>query len=507
MAGTLTDRPLRIARGFALAAFAAHVLTNSSYGYFRDEIYYLACGEHLAWGYVDHAPMIALFAWIGRHVFGGSMQAIRLLPALSAAGKILLTGLLVREFGGRGFAVALACLSVLFAPIFLAIDSFLSMNTFEPLFWMGAVLVLVRFLNRGERASGKQLIWAGVLLGLGLENKHSTLFFGFALAAGILIAARPLLRQKYLWIAALIAVAILLPNLAWQQAHGWPTIEDLNNVRTSHKNVERPPLAFIGEQLLVLSPVNALVWMAGLGFLLGAPQARRFRMLGWTFLVFFALMMALRGKSYYVAPAYPMMFAAGAVWWESLRPTWPKIALAALITATGAVLAPAVLPVLPVTTLLRYFEWLPVGAPKSEVAHAGPLPQHFGDRFGWPEMTAAVAEMYNALPPEERSRAGILAGNYGEAGAIDLLGAAYGLPKAISAHQSYYLWGSREYTGEVLILLQYSREAAERWCTSYEVGPLIAHPYAMVEEHIHPMVCRGLKVPLAELWPRLKHWN
>jgi hypothetical protein len=219
------------------------------------------------------------------------------------------------------------------------------------------------------------------------------------------------------------------------------------------------------------------------------------------------MMMALHGKNYYMAPAYPMLFAAGGVFWERLKARRARIGLAGALAASGIALAPMVLPVLPVDTFLRYQQALGFAPPKTETAHEGPLPQHFGDRFGWPEMAAIVANVYNGLPPDIRAKTAILAGNYGEAGAIDFFGPRYGLPKAISGHQNYYFWGPRGYTGESLILLQFSRETAGRACAQVEDGPELNHPYAMAEEHFRILICRGLKTPLPQLWPRLKHWN
>lgn len=441
---------LPIAIAFALPGLVLHLLTNGRYGYFRDELYYLACGDHLDWGYVDHAPLIALIARTSRVLFGDSLHAIRFFAALACPALILLTGLIARELGGGRFATALACLCVLVAPIWLILHTFLSMNAFEPLFWMGCAYVLLLVINRGNP---KLLLWFGVLAGLGLENKHSMIFFGFAWCAGLLLTRqRRLFLSPWLWIGAAIAVMLFLPNLIWQYQHHWPTLEDLSNVRKTHKNVELSPLAFLGQQMLIMQPASALVWIPGLWFLLFDRTGRRYRTLGLSFVVIFAVMLALKGKNYYLAPAYPMLFAAGAVLWERSQ-SWAKAVLPAVILVTGALVAPLTLPVLPVDALIRWQEIIHVSPPKTEVAHEGALPQHFGDMFGWPEMVATVADVYHSLPVADQPKTAILAGNYGEAGAIDFFGSRYGLPKAICRHQTYYLWGPRQYTGEIMILL------------------------------------------------------
>lgn len=483
-----------------------HLFTNGRYGYFRDELYMLACGEHLAWGYVDHAPLIALIARLSRAAFGDSLHGIRLLPALASAAKILLTGLIARELGARRFGVTLACLCVLVAPIYLGIDTILTMNAFEPLFWMGCAYLLLLAIKQDRP---QWFLWFGIVAGVGLENKHSMLFFGFALVAGLLLTPeRRLMASRWFWIGGVLAAALFLPNILWQISHHWPTLEDLNNVRVTHKDVELGPLAFLAQQVFIMLPISVIVWGAGLWYFLFDGEGKRYRALGFAYLILLALMIALHGKNYYMAPAYPMLFAAGGVFWEqTLHSRVLRTALAAAVLLMGIVAAPLFLPVLPVDTFLRYEHALGVAPPKTEVAHSGPLPQLFGDMFGWEEMVATVAQVYHALPPAERARAAIFAGNYGEAGAIDLFGPRYGLPKAISTHQTYYLWGPRGYTGDVMILLQWSEKSARRYFRSVEAGPVLNNPYAMGEEHYTIFIGRGLKQPLVQLWPQWKHWN
>jgi len=501
----LLSSTLGVALAFAATKLLLHLLTNGQYGYFRDELYFLACGDHLDWGYVDHAPLSPLVAKVGRLLFGDSLHAIRFLPALAGAAKVLLTGLMARELGGGRFAVALACLCVLVAPIYLGLDTIFSMNVFEPLFWMGCAYVAILAVKRGQP---KLWIWFGVLAGLGLQNKHSMLFFGFALVAGLLLTGqRRAFRQKWIWIAGAIALAIFLPNLLWQYRHGWPTLEFLNNVSRTHKNVELAPPAFLWQQAVMLLPTTALVWVAGLWFFFFDTAGKRHRLLGWAYLVLLGVMIALKAKNYYVAPVYPMLFAAGGVLWEKCRPRWVKIALPAVVLVTGAIFAPLALPALPPESYVRYQAALGINVPKTEVHHQGKLPQLFGDMFGWPELVGTVAKVYSALPAEERGKAAILAGNYGEAGAIDFFGPRYGLPRAISRHNSYFLWGPRNYNGEVMIVLQASREYLGRVCASVEEAAVQYHPYGMAEENRAIHVCRGLKFRLKGSWPFLKHFQ
>jgi hypothetical protein len=507
---SLFSGSMRIAWFLAAAAVVLQAVTNGRYGYFRDELYFLACGDHLAWGYVDFAPMVALLARVSRGVLGDSLHAIRLSPALALGAEIVLTGLITRELGGKRFAVFLACVSVLMAPVILNNATRLSMNPFEPLFWMGCIYFLLCAIN-GDQP--KMLVWCGVMLGLGLENKHSTAFFFVSLLAGLLAtSARRLILTKWFWIAAAIALLIFLPNLLWQVQHHFPTLEALRNVKATHKNVELPPLDFFKQQVFMLNRASVLVWIAGLGFLLVGRRTKSWRVLGITYVVFLGIMMALKGKDYYLAPIYPMLFAAGGVFWETVTEArsgwrWVRVALPAVVIAIGLIAVPLVVPILPVEKIVPYMGVLGIKMSRTEVQDRGPLPQHFGDEFGWPEMVWEVAKVYNSLPSEQRAKTGILAGTYGDAGAIDFLGPRLGLPKSISGHQNYYLWGPREYTGESLIFLHYDLEDVQRWCQSVQAGPKLHPYYGMAEEHYTILVCSGLKKPLAEVWPRFKVWN
>ncbi|MGB2636162.1 MAG: glycosyltransferase family 39 protein [Candidatus Acidiferrum sp.] len=500
----------RLAWTIGAIAFLIQMVFNGRYGYFRDELYFIACSNHLAFGYVDFAPLIAWLTRGFRMVFGDSLHAIRLLPALAFGAEVALTGFITRELGGRRWAIFLACVSVLVAPVILANGTRLAMNPIEPLFWMGCIYVLLLAINRDRP---KLLVWCGILLGFGLLNKHSTVFFIAAVVIGLLLSSeRRLLFTKWFWLAAAIAFCIALPNVIWQYVHHFPTLEDLRNVKATHKNIELPPLAFLQQQMGMLNPWSVFVWLGGLFYLLFHPSARRFRFLAYTYLLFLAVMMFLKGKDYYLAPIYPMLYAAGAVLWETAiqtysRVRWLRFAIPAFIIFFGLVAAPLVLPILPPEKIPVYMNALGIKMTHTENGMVSVLPQHFADEFGWPEMVATVAGVYNSLPPGERAETAILAGNYGGAGAIDFFGPRYGLPKAISAHQNYYYWGPRNYTGESVILLEWDLDDAKYWCGTVDVGPKIAPPLGMGWEHYNILLCHNFKVPLSQAWPRLKTWN
>ena len=286
------------------AKLTVHLVSAGRYGYFRDELYFLDCGRHLDWGYVDCAPLIAVYAKIAL-LLGSSLPVLRTLAALAGAARVALTMLLARELGGGRFAQALAGLCALAVPIFLAADSIFTMNGFESLFWMGCVFFLIRNARTGD---SRLWVWFGVAAGLGLENKHSTLFFGGAVVAALLLTReRREFARPWIWIGGAVALLLFLPNILWQVRHGYPTIEDLGNVKRMGKNVVLNPVEFIAQQILFLHPLLLPIWLTGLlSFFFG--RGSRMRVLGWTYLVLLAVMIAAKAKNYYLAPIYPMFF-------------------------------------------------------------------------------------------------------------------------------------------------------------------------------------------------------
>src|SRR4029077_19818453 len=296
---------------FSTLALLVHLLTNGRYGYFRDELYYIACGRHLAFGYVDQPPLSILLLRLSQFLLGDSLFAIRLLPALAGAAIVGLTGMIAGDIGGRPWGIALACAGSLCALFTLAVDNFFSMNAFEPLFWMGAVYLLVRIINGGPPTIW---LWVGVLLGLGLENKHSTAFFAAGILVGLLLTPeRRHFAEKSIWLGGMIAFAIALPNILWQALHHWPTYELLSNIAHSNKNVALSPAQFIAQQIVFMNPGTFPLWLAGLVWLFCSRDGRRYLALGIIYVVTLAEFIVLHGKSYYLAPAYPMLFAAGGV--------------------------------------------------------------------------------------------------------------------------------------------------------------------------------------------------
>ena len=472
------------------------------YGFFRDELYYLACGRHLAWGYPDHAPLVSWLASLFAGSHGESPLLLRLVVALVGALRIVAGGLVVVELGGGRLAALLAGVSLLVAPGFLVMDSMLTMNALEGLLWPAAAWALLV-----ARRTGRLRWWValGVLAGLSILAKHSSAFFIGAIFVGLLVSPRrPVLFTRGPWLAAGVALLLVLPHLVWQVREHWPILETLATVRRSGKNIDATPLQYLLQQLMLVGPLGVLITLAGLARL-AVRRGAEVTILGVAFLALLAFFMVTHGKNYYLAPAYPMVIAAGAVALAARR--WLAGGLAALQVLTLA-FAPLVLPLLSPARTMAYQRALGIEPPRTERGHVGTaLPQHLADRFGWPEMVAGAATAWSSLPEAERRGAVIYAGNYGEAGAIDQLGPRHGLPAATSAHNAYFLWGPRGERGDTLICLQCRRADLEKICSTVEDGPLVTHPWSMSYERFIIYLCRGLRQPLRDLWPRLKRFN
>jgi len=385
------------------------------------------------------------------------------------------------------------------------------MNAFEPVFWMGCALIGIKIIKGGNP---KLWLLFGLLAGIGLENKHSMLFFGFAFFVGLLLTpGRRQLREPWIWLGGAIAFLIFLPNLLWEIHRHFPTIELLRNVQRSGRNVSLSWISFILQQGLLLHPLAAPLWLAGLWYYFRDPEGKRFRVLGWTFVIILLCLLVLNGRVYYLAPAYPMLFAAGAIvfqnWAERHSWNWLKPAYAAVLLATGALLAPiAYFPILTPEQYIAYVRVTHLLTPEIETHKLGPLPQLYADQFGWKEMAQVVADAYYRLPAGERKDCAIFSQNYGQAGAIDFFGAKMGLPNAVSGHQNYFYWGPRGYTGECMIVMDDRQERLSRLFESVEKVGTVYHPYSMPYEHFDVFLCRRPRFgTLQEVWPTLRRWG
>jgi len=496
---------------------------RAGYGIFRDEMYYLICGRHLAFGYVDQPPMVALQARLTDILFGYQhMWSLRLLSGIAGAVKVFLTGALVWAMGGssgsRKAAALLAMLGVTVAGVYLGIDSYLSMNSFEPVFWLLCALALIRIAQEHgipgqERVVRNWWMVLGVSAGLGLENKWNEVFFLVALLIALLLTPqRRILASRWFAAAVAIIVALALPNLLWEMHYHWPTLEWLIDVSKSNKDVKLPPLQFLLAQMMTLTPWTIPLWLSGVVWLLASRKAREFRFLGVLYLIFLPMMMVLHAKDYYLVPVYPIYFAAGAICWlpagkhGALR-YWPVSAYALLLVVGFFLTIPFSIPVLSPQKFLAWSKTMHYRPADSENHDATILPQFYADRFGWHEMVEKVAGIYNSLPPGQRAVTGIYTGNYGEASAINLFGPKYGLPVAISGHQTYWLWGPHGYTGQEMIVINgASLQEMNEYYASCTVAGKMDNPLSMPWEKNLIFLCHGRKGTYEADWKDFKHY-
>ena len=497
---------------FAAVTFLFHFAANLwqahiGWGYFRDEFYYLMCGRHLAWGYVDHAPLVAVQARLAETIFGHSLAGLRMFTTLGAAARVFLTGIIAWSLGGRRSAQALAMLAVSIAPIYLVLDGFLSMNSCESLFWMTSLLALI-LIESGR--SPRLWILFGISSGLGLLNKPSMAFFLIALLAALLFTPqRRILWSKWALAGVAIALLIFIPYVHWQAANHWPMLEFLHSSQLVHADDRPSPLGLLLSQWKGLHPLGIFVWLPGLVWLLLRP---RWRWLGLTYVIFMAMMLANHAKDYYPTPIYPLLFAAGGLAWQSrlsLDRSFRLIAfpvLESLLLLTGLILLPVGTPILTPQQWVAYNVALHLRGATGD--SDGLMPQYLADRFGWTEEVATVTRAVASLSPEDRAHVYIFCSNYGEAGALEFL--APDLPPVISGHNNYYLWGPRGATGEVMIVINGASQSTmlDNYDQAERIDSVTSNPYAMPWERKHNIfIARGRKKGVASDWLSLKHYD
>lgn len=480
--------------------FVLHAATAGGYGMFRDEFYYLACADRLDWGYVDHPPLSIWLLAATRALFGDGLFAVRLPAAFAAALVVVGSGLLARRMGGDRFAQALAMAAVIACPMLLGVHNYYSMNTFDHLFWVVAALLLLRLVDGGEPR-----IWIalGAVCGLGLLNKASMAFFGAGLAAAMLLTPlRRWLVTPWPWAGGAVALLVYAPNLVWQVTHEFAMFEFLRNA-AANKNAPMAPLTFLGEVVKTYHPLLLPLWAAGVVWPFVDTGARRWRPLAIVFAFVLLLFTFGDGKPYYVAPAFPLAFALGAVWIAQATAARPRVrkAILGVVAVGGAALAPMAVPLLPPATALAYMQALGLAPKPMERSHLGAMPQHFADRFGWRARAELVQRAFRSLPPAERAQAVVIGLNYGEAGAMEYWADELGLPPAIAPHNSYWLWGPGRAGRDVNILIAGPEHPVLDAFASVEDFGTVDEPFQLdYWRRAHVYVARGLKRPVEEVW-------
>jgi hypothetical protein len=422
----------------AAAAVAVEMAVSARYGYVRDELYFLSAGQHLAFGYVDQPPLTPLLARISAALTGDTLAGFRILPALCLAALVVMTAAMSRRLGAGRTGQLLAALAAATCAEYLGAMHELTTTTPDFVFWSLILLLVMRLL-----ASRDPRWWLAIggCAGVASEAKWNIAFLLAGLAAGFLFTdARRLLASRYLLIGGLLAAALAAPDVIWQAGHGWPGLDVFRVLQTSagHNRAVYWPA-----QVLYTGPVLTPVWVGGAVWSLRSAAARPFRPAAIACVIVIVLQFVLGGKAYYPGAAFTFLLAAGCVPLERrlagraprarrITPTFPPAFAAAFVTGAamvaGAVLAaPVALPVLPARAL-----------------HTVPLQKinyDLGEEIAWPRLVALVARQYGALPAAQRARTAVLAGNYGEAGAIDRYGPGDGLPQVYSGANNFWLWG------------------------------------------------------------------
>jgi hypothetical protein len=506
-----------IALALGLIAALLHGATAWRYGYFRDELYFIACSKHLAWGYVDQPPFVALAARLAAP-FGYPLEALRALPILAAALTVSIAVRLVRELGGGRLAQVLAGIATLLMPAYLLLGNTLTTSSFEPLCWTLAIYLAIRIARIPDDRAGRSWLALGAVVAIGLYCKYSMALVIFGLLFGLLATPqRRVLRSPYFFFAAALALGLILPNLAWQALHGWPIPEVLRGdtahrpafqtgLALEYRDVARNGGAFALEQILYTNPAAALIWLTALIAPYRIAGLRDLRFVSLAYLAVFAVAVLFSGKGYYIVGFYAALFAIGAVAAERALLS-VRAALLACVAIVGLAGLPLSLPVLPVDALIAYTKMLGLTGRGETPAHL--IQPVFAEEFGWNRLASDVARVYSLLPEPDRAATAIYADTYADAGAIDFFGPGYGLPAAISSQNNYYLWGTHGYSGKTLIAIGSTRiDRLRRYFRSVVLVRTSTEPYKWIVEGPAPIyLCRDPIAPLSVIWPMLRWYG
>lgn len=521
----------------ALAKLILHTLTNGAHGFHRDELALLDDARHMDWGFVAYPPVTPFVARIALELFGPSLVGVRFFAALSQSITIVIAGLIARELGGKRYAQILAAVAVAITPVSLSMSSMLMYVAYDYLWWVLIAYLMIRLLKSDDP---RWWLGIGAVIGLGMMTKSTMAFYVVGIVAGVLLSStRRHLTSPWLWAGVALSLLIFLPNIIWQVQHNFISLEFLGSIHERDVRIGRTK-DFLPDQLIMsANPITIPLWIAGLAFyflkrgttvntsdakqspirlseiassrsplslrpLLAMTKDPSLRMIAWMAIVPFALFWLAQGRGYYTGPVYPMLLAAGAVVFERWLAALPRVRARVIqgiawsaLAIGGVAIALIVLPIVPVNSAA----WDTISDINGELR----------EQIGWTELTETVAGIYNALPANEKPRAGILAGNYGEAGAINLYGAAYGLPRAISGINSYWLRGYGNPPPETLVVVGMDTAFMNAKFESCSLVGHITNKYNVLNEETrdHPniYVCRGLKQSWDEFWKVFRYFG
>ncbi len=439
--------------GIATVVMLVHMLTNSRYGFHRDELQVLSDALHLDWGFVVYPPLTSFLERIGLGILGVSLVGLRLFSVLSQGLAIFVTGLMARELGGGRLAQVAAAVAVALSPLSLFEGTEFQYTSFDYLWWVLTAYFVIRLLNT---ENPRWWLAIGAAVGAGMMTKYTMAFLVAGLVGGLLLTrARRFLASGWLWAGAALALLIFLPNLVWQVRHQFISLHFLSHIHARDVGQGRANGFWRDQFMICTNVVAAPLWIAGLLCFL---RHRRYRWLAWMYLIPLALFVAGKGRGYYLAAAYPVLTAMGAAagerWVAGLSPLWRRVTESAFFTglaATGAVACTLVLPLASGGRLMKF---------------ALDNNSDLREEIGWDEMVQTVAQIRDALPAAQRADVGVVVGNYGEQGAIEILGRAYRLPPPISGTNSAWLRGYPVPPPSTLIVLGFSRREAQSTFTS-----------------------------------------
>jgi hypothetical protein len=490
---SIKNRGIFILLGISFLNLLIHLLTNGQYGFHRDELYFIDCSKHLAFGYIDMPPLTPFFAKLTIILLGETLQGLRFFPALLSSVIVFLTGLMVKEMGGKLFAQILASLTIIVAPIYLVAGTQFQTIPVDQFFWVLTCYLFIKLIN-----TENQRLWLliGLVVGFGLLAKYSIAFLVFAIFIGILTSnQRKLLTRKWIWLGALIGLSIFLPNIIWQVQNGFPVLE---HMQALHEDESTPTLQFLIEQIIIINPLNFPIWIAGILFFIFSEHGKKYRIMVWIYIIPLIIFLLMKGKSYYMGPAYPVLLAGGSVLLETklLRKqlNWPRYVVPAILLISFIITSPLWLPVLPIE--------------KMKKLGIADLRYDYREMIGWPELVSSVSGVYENLPTEDQKNTIIITGNYGEAGSINHYGSKFGLPVAASGIGSYYYWGPGNPDATTVIFVGYSEEYLKRHFSDVTVMEVFKNKYGIINEEqgILIILCRKPNKPISEMWTEFKHF-